>query len=365
MGVVRLLADCKDDDLKGIRGVSWIVTPTYRLGRPLWRKFLRLAPRGWITDLHGSERMPDSIEIGAAKIEFLTAEAPDKLVAEGLRRVLIDECGIVKESVWAESIRPALIDHEAPAYFLGTPKGRNWFYRMALRGWDPADPTVETFGGPSHMNPFIKASELEQLRLDMPERVYRQEILAEFLTDDGAVFRRVRDRMWRPGWPLPGPTAGFGIDLAKHVDFTVIVGMDKSGIVTEFDRFNKVSWSLQKERIRKRCGTVLPVVLDSTGPGDPILDDLLAAGVNAQGYRFGQTSKIQLVESLTIAIEDSRIVLPDEPVLINELEAFEYETSTTGRVRYGAPEGVHDDCVIALALAWQAITRYGSSGVLI
>ena len=42
----------------------------------------------------------------------------------------------------------------------------------------------------------------------------------------------------------------------------------------------------------------------------------------------------------------------DDPILIEELESFEYEYTRTG-VRYSAPQGCHDDTVCALALAWK------------
>jgi hypothetical protein len=365
-GVMRRCARARDLHLKGVSGVSWVVGPTYKVLRPIWRKFMRLAPKPWVTNVYGTERMPDSVEFGRIKVEFKSAEIPENLVAEGLVDVWVDECGIIKEHVWSESIRPALMDFRAPGDFTGTPKGRNWFHRMYLRGQDPANrTTIASFSGPSWQNPFIPPEESEELRLEMSDRVYRQEILAEFLDDEGAVFRKVRSYVWKPTMPKPGVVVAWGIDVAKHQDFTVIIGLDANGMVAFFDRFNEVSWPLQKERIRKTCRGGAPVVIDSTGVGEPIFEDLFNAGLNVRGYVFSAQSKAPLIEGLTIALEDSKITLPDEPVLINELEAFEYETSPTGYVRYSAPEGLHDDCVIALALAWFSKTHYRSTGILI
>ena len=50
----------------------------------------------------------------------------------------------------------------------------------------------------------------------------------------------------------------------------------------------------------------------------------------------------------------SKFVIPLIPKLINELKLYGYKTTRSGNVQYGAPEGYHDDCVVALALAaWQ------------
>jgi hypothetical protein len=350
------LAGAHNDRLMKQPGITWWISPTYDLARPIWRKMLRIAPPGWITRTVGSEAAPDFLELGESRIEFKSADHPERLVAEGLRRVVIDECGIVKESVWTESIMPALMDFKAPAFLCGTPKGQNWFYRMWLRGLDPLDAEVQSFGGPSRENPFIEESEINRLAAEMPQRLYKQEILAEFLGDEGAVFRGHR---LCTGPMSEEPTTVLGVDLAKVQDFTVIVGMDRECRVTSFDRFREISWPLQKRRIMAAASSGTKVMLDSTGLGDPILDDLIAAGVDVEGYKFTNASKQQLVEGLSLAFEQRTITVPEEPVLLNELDAFEYDVGRTGLVRYNAPEGAHDDCVIALALAYRGVALGG------
>jgi hypothetical protein len=348
-----LLAGAHNDRLRKVAGISWAVSPTYDMGRPIWRKMLRLAPPGWITRKVGTEAQPDFLELGPARIEFKSADRPERLVAEGLARVFVDECGIVREGVWNESLLPALIDHRAPALLVGTPKGRNWFYRMHCRGKDPLDDEVAAYGGPTVQNPFIPEDEVHRLAKHMPMRLYQQEMLARFLDDEGAVFRGVRSCVM-PELSL-APTVAIGVDLAKHHDFTVLVGMDAQARVTFHERFREISWPLQKARITAAAERGGSVLLDSTGLGDPVLDDLVAAGLQVEGYKFTQASKQHLVEGLAMGIEQRRVGLPDDPVLLNELEAFEYEVGRTGATRYSAPEGGYDDCVIALALAyWQA-----------
>jgi hypothetical protein len=55
-----------------------------------------------------------------------------------------------------------------------------------------------------------------------------------------------------------------------------------------------------------------------------------------------------------MAFEHRRIAIPDDATLIGELMAYEIETLSSGLIRYGAPSGMHDDCVMALAFAWYA-----------
>jgi hypothetical protein len=140
----------------------------------------------------------------------------------------------------------------------------------------------------------------------------------------------------------------FGLDLAKSVDFTCLIGLDAKRKVCVFERFQK-SWLDTTETIRRIVGNV-PCLTDSTGIGDSILESLQAGRrQNFEGFKFSSPSKQQLMESLSLAIQRQEIFFP-AGVITNELEAFEYEFSRTG-VKYSAPSGMHDDAVCALALA--------------
>jgi phage FluMu gp28-like protein len=153
--------------------------------------------------------------------------------------------------------------------------------------------------------------------------------------------------------PIPGQAYFAGLDLARLTDFTVLTILDGEGRQVFKDRFNLLDWAVQKQRI---IGTVnrygARVLLDSTGIGDPIYDDLQRAGLSVQGYKFTADSKKKLIESLMLAFEQGSIRILDDPDQRNELDIFEYTIGSSGTVHYSAPEGYHDDCVIALALAW-------------
>jgi len=59
---------------------------------------------------------------------------------------------------------------------------------------------------------------------------------------------------------------------------------------------------------------------------------------------------------LALAFEQESIGIPDNQILLNELQAFSIERLPSGNYRYTAPNGMHDDTVIALALANKART---------
>ena len=153
------------------------------------------------------------------------------------------------------------------------------------------------------------------------------------------------------------PVVAFGIDVAKSFDHTVIIGLDNSGNVAYYDRF-QMDWHNTKENIKRlpRC----PILIDSTGVGDPILEDLKRDGLQIEGLKFTSQSKQQLMEGLSTAIQQSKIGFPDG-VIKDELEVFEYEFTKSG-VRYSAPTGFHDDAVCALALAWSNYSMKRGNG---
>jgi hypothetical protein len=90
--------------------------------------------------------------------------------------------------------------------------------------------------------------------------------------------------------------------------------------------------------------------VDSTGIGDPVLEELQVDHGNFTGYMFSLVSKQKLMEGLAVSIQSHEIGYPEGPIR-QELESFEYVVTPSGRTTYAAAQGHPDDCVCALALA--------------
>jgi phage FluMu gp28-like protein len=155
-----------------------------------------------------------------------------------------------------------------------------------------------------------------------------------------------------------------GLDLARVEDFTVLVILNDRREIVYVDRFHRLDWSLQVGRIESALSRYnhARTFVDSTGVGSPIFEQLRKAGVEAIAYPFTQRSKSELVDNLALLLERRELKLPRAelwPEGIDELESFEYSISDAGSVKSGAPSGVHDDCVVALALAaWHHRVRF-------
>ena len=75
------------------------------------------------------------------------------------------------------------------------------------------------------------------------------------------------------------------------------------------------------------------------------------------GFQFTNATKANIIEALALAFEQDAIRILDDKLLLGELQAYEQERLPSGLIRYNAPDGMHDDMVISLALAWHGITN--------
>jgi hypothetical protein len=208
--------------------------------------------------------------------------------------------------------------------------------------------------------------------------VFAQEYLADFLDEAAGVFHGVDacvlGELYEPATTPDrlGHRYAIGVDLAKHSDFTVLTTFDvdalRDGIVTPhvcgFQRLNTLDWSLQLDLIAQTSALYgnAPVLVDSTGIGDPIHDFLRAKGVPVFPYLLVGQRKVQLIQNLSVSLQTKAISFPDIPVLRQELSSYQYTISPSGGFTYSAPDGEHDDTVISLALGTWASQHYPSQG---
>lgn len=279
-------------------------------------------------------------------IEFWSLDNPNAGRSRKYKRTVVDEAAFVKElwEAWTKSIRPTLTDLRGDAWFMSTPRGKNDFYKLYVRGTNGTE-GWQSWKMPTITNPHIDPEELEDARRDLPEAAYLQEYMAEFSENAANPFGV--DFIKKAVRPISNnPTQFYGIDLAKSYDWTVVIGLDMSGQVTEFHRWQS-DWGQTKRRIIDIVKGK-PAFIDSTGVGDPIAEEVIRSCPRVERYHFTSTSKQQIMEGLSLSLQKECLFITNE--MVDELESFEFVYSKSG-VKYSAPEGMHDDIVCALALA--------------
>ncbi|MCB9508504.1 MAG: hypothetical protein H6697_12680 [Myxococcales bacterium] len=343
------------------KSMGWVVAPTYDLADKVFREIVDIVGRRLkhrIVMLRESDRklVLRNMLGGLSEVRAKSADNPTSLLGEGLDWLIVDEAARLAPRIWQGHLSQRLIDRRGWALLISTPKGKSWFYELFRRGRG-GDPDFASWNSPSWENPYLDRALIEQERARLPERVFGQEYGGEFLEGAGAVFRGVRDVAtgdWQP--PMLGQHYVAGLDLAKVEDYTVLVVMNTRREVVFVDRFHRIDWSLQVRRIVEitHSYNVGRTLVDTTGAGEPIYETLLRAGCRVAPYPFTARSKSAIIDSLAMMIERQEINLPRPdiwPEGIDELESFEYAITDSGHVSSGAPSGMHDDCVIALALA--------------
>lgn len=330
----------------------WWIAPIFSQAKIAFRRMKRAIPR----DLYIPNETEMTITLcDGAMIWFKGADHPDSLYGENVKAAVIDEASRVKGEAWY-AVRSTLTQTRGPLRIIGNVKGRkNWAYKLARLAEGGA------IGMSYHKITcydaveagILEAAEIEDARRLLPERVFKQLYLAEPADDEGNPFGAAAIRACIAPMTA-GPAVAHGWDLAKSVDWTVGVGLDAAGAVCSFDRF-QLPWEATIPRIV--AATTSPdALVDGTGVGDPIVERLQSAARGRfEGFKFSSSSKQQLMEGLALAIQQRRVTFP-EGILVSELESFEYEYTRTG-VAYSAPEGMHDDCVCALALAVRCLTH--------
>lgn len=340
--------------------VGWF-SPSYKMLLEVWRAAMRIfkpiVSRQSVQD-HRLEFVTGGV------LEFWSLDNPDVARGRKYRRVIVDEAAMVPSlmDAWNYVLRPTLTDYSGDAYFLSTPKGRNGFWQMWQWGVDPLIDEWQAWKMPSYVNDKINPAEFDAMRDTLPEMVYRQEILAEFLENEGAVFRNIAACM-NAQTTTPsnhdGHTIVAGVDWGKQSDFTAVsVGCMTCKQELARDRFNQIDYAFQRDRLRILFDKWQPrtILAESNSIGEPNLEMLQREGLPVKAFQTTGTTKPPLIENMALAFERAEWQFQHDPVWTAELESYERKVSAiTGRSQYNAPDGGHDDTVIARALmVWQA-----------
>ena len=353
------LQEIKRGDCDSVK--IWVVAPTYELASKVFDyviKFLLAHDKRFgqfITNRPPEIRMSESIWI-----QCKSTTEPQGLLGEELDLQIVDEAALIPEVVYHQYLKPTTLSRKGKVIFISTPRGKGWFekkfYYLQEKG---AAFTYKSTDGVS-----IAPEELEEVRKTTPKLLFEQEYEAKFVSEAGMVFRNIEEITFPAQDLLQDGKRGrsyiMGVDLAQIQDYTAITVIDaQSHEVVHLDRFQGKDYPLQKDHITLKAQRYnnARIILDTTGVGRPIYEDLRKSGLFAEDYTFSGKSKEELIGKLIVFMEEKYIKIPDIPILQNELRAFEYKylNEKTGEmlrtIKYGAPQGYHDDTVISLALA--------------
>ena len=302
------------------------------------------------------------------RILFRSLDDPDNARGHTADGVVIDEAAYVKSESWYEVLRPMLIDTGGWAWPIGSPNGRNWYWQEWLKAQD--EPSSRAWRAPTKgydlidgalvraphplENPDVSDDEIKQLLSTMLHVTFQQEIMAEFTEHEGQVFRDIEQSLWQGDGIEPHlkHRLCMGVDWGMKNDYTAIsIGCSDCGREVMLERFNSASYPMQRDRILGHYSRGEPEVLaEANSMGLPNIQQLREDGVPVIAFDTTMASKAQIIQRMRLAFEQRSFKWLDVPWATHELEAYEMKVTPLGHVTYGAPEGLHDDGVIARAL---------------
>ena len=290
-----------------------------------------------------------------SQILFRSAERYDNIRGLTMDYGVIDEAAFCKDEAWTEAIRPVFMVRGKKVLFISTPKGKNFFYELFQLGQSADNPNYAAYTGTSYETPYIDNSEITDAKKTLPSAVFEQEYLAKFIDSGGEVFQNL-DKNCFDTWTNPNGKVYCGIDLGKQEDYTVATFIDSQGKIVDIYRANAQEWTTMTQEIITRArkwNATLMVEVNSIG--DVIFEQLKKQWTDTHPFVTTSKSKNEIIEGLILDMNNEVIHMPSRglfPHLWDELTVFTYEYNPKTRsLRYGHPNGLHDDTVISLAIS--------------
>ena len=347
----------------------YVIAPNYELTMKVWEPVWNLfvGPGAPLRDYYaGHDKHRKLITLGnGARIQAKSADDPTGLQGDRVTAAFVDESQDLNPEAWA-NFMPALADSDGRLVAIGIARSKGNFrtyYQLGQEG----DPRYYSASVTSLAHPNITPEALEEFKQDLTEAQFKQQYLAEWVSDDQQVFKNI-DTCFDPYRPTPstGPYI-MGLDIGKVHDYTVAYILTTDMQFVDRDRFNGLDYTLLGSRIaglykRYNCQTVH---LDGSGVGEPVADILRREGCSVSSYKFTNESKARLISTMAAEVEHGRVrFMADDDVLKREMEIFESRLLPGGNVTFGHPTGYHDDCVLAAGLGiWKAKRRSNTTSL--
>ena len=348
--------------------ILW-VSPVYSQATKVFQQIYQaLQPAGLVKSANKSDFIIQLVN--GSTIWFKSAEKPETIRGLSINYAFIDEAQDCKDLAWKQSILPTLTVAGKKCIITGTPKRKNWFYDIFMMGKSEDHPNHRAYHGSSEDSPFANKELIAENKRTLPPKIFKQEFLAEWQDNEGAVFQGLDRVCINEMWPDQNQSKVYaGLDIGNKGDYSVLTIIDELGRVLYMWRDNRIEYSQIADKVAEVCRhyKVRDLLVETNGVGDPVFEMIKKKYSRTSPlYQTNQT-KENIIRRLMGDIQDTTLELPSInlfPALAEELEIFEYEVLPSGKIRYTHPQGFHDDCVLSLAIAnWNRVNPKRGGGI--
>lgn len=336
--------------------IGW-VSPIYKQCKKVYDELKRATFNSGLFQYNDTDLIVKGF---GSKLQFFSGERSDNIRGNTFDYLICDEFDFMKANTWEEVLQPTVLVKGKKVVFISTPRGKRMMYKLSLLRHD--DERYKYFQFSSYDNPMIDPKEIDAIRQTIPDHIFRQEYLAEFIDGASGLFKNVRESIGVA--ENKGKIFG-GLDIGRADDYTVLTIGTKDGHVLHVERWRHDEWSRIIDKVSVLINKFKAYTFVEVNNQGDVFFEMLKRKVGNMIEPFTTTTKTKpiMIEDLAVSFEQLELTLPNEEFLIDELEAFTYVFDIrTRHVKYSAPEGIHDDSVISLALYNQARKQLSMKG---
>lgn len=332
--------------------IGW-VSPVYKQSEKVYDEMAR-AFDGSIIKTNAQKLI---IEVNGSMIQFFSSERYDNIRGFTFDYLVCDEFAFMAEQAWTEVLRATVLVKGKKVLLISTPKGKNHFYQ--LFNLDGTNPQYKSFKMSSY-DGLAPNDEIDGARYTLPEHIFRQEYLAEFVDNGSGVFTNLSISQ---GQPTNHYYAG--IDLGRADDYTVLTILNDKGQMVYCDRWRHNTWQNIINSMLPALNKWKPkTLIEINSIGDVIYEQLKSVYQHVKPFVTSSKSKQDIVEGLQVAVQNNDFSILDIDWLKKEFDLFTYEYNPKTRgIKYSAPNGFHDDGVMSCCIAYQCMKDHKSNGV--
>ena len=332
--------------------IAW-VTPIYKQSKKVFDEMEKVTKSSGLFEYNRSDLTISGFN---SQIQFFSGERPDNIRGNTFDYLIVDEMAFTRPELWSEVLSATVLVKGKKVIFISTPKGKNHFYQLSLQ--PNYDNRYKYFHYSSYDNPMIDAEDLEERKRSLPKHIFEQEYLAKFIDNASGLFKNVDSCVIKPAERTQKLFGG--LDIGRADDYTVLTILNKSYQMVYVQRWRQQGWSKIIDEVATKIREYnAEIFVEVNNQGD-VFFEMLQNKVynNVQPYVTTTATKPIMIEDLAVHFENKDIGILNENWLVDELNAFTYiYNEKTRRVQYGAPQGIHDDGVMSLALAVQSIKK--------
>lgn len=388
----------------------WIIAPTEKMAQQNWRELKQYFPYNWIIRKSDSDLAIETVNGGL--IEVRSGYDENHLRGVGIDLVTLTEAAVFRDlgTVWANL--EARLDSPGrgrskdraggragagKAIINSSPVGKNFFYKMWCWGqknhndydsqwwscqcpWTDNPINAESAAKIIHTK-YGDITAEESRRRRIGELNYRQNYLAEFLDENGTVFRDFEEKcvvnlssnklnlspeeridfkkQWEKVIPNRQYVAGYDPATGSSGDnpWFVIRDLETNNVVRNFNLYGK-TYDEQINFIVMYCQMYNHATLNWLRTGHTALEGRFEAkGIRENPIDEQGGNKAELVQRLELAVENGDIHIlmdgsPEAETLVYQMNDYTETKTVNGKAKYSNNQVPHDDCVSALYAAW-------------